>query len=79
MRATVWTERNLRGGMQIGLQRILELQHSWNWKKTEEMKERGKLVRNEVSDWLRSLDAVLSSAIDIPVSDFLAEAATRER
>jgi len=55
------------------LQRVLELQPSWSSTNTEEMDERGKLVRNGVTSWLRANEVVLSAAIGIPVSDFVVE------
>lgn len=58
--------------MQSELQRVLELQPYWTWQKTDEMDERGKLVRNEVSGWMRDNVDELASAIGIPVSDFFA-------
>ena len=59
--------------MQAELQRVLELQPSWTWRKTVEMDERGKLVRNEVSGWLRDKGDRLATSVGIQVGDFFPE------
>jgi hypothetical protein len=59
--------------VQTELQGVPELQRSWTWRNTEQMDERGKLVRNEVSGWLRDNEGDLSAAVGIPVADFFPE------
>lgn len=59
--------------MQMELQRVLELQSSWSSTNTGEMDERGRLVRNGVTAWLRSHEVALSAAIGISVSEFFVE------
>jgi hypothetical protein len=49
------------------------LQPSWRGTNTVEMAERGKLVRNSATGWLRDHELALSAAIGIPVSDLIIE------
>lgn len=59
--------------LQSDLQRVLDLQRSWDRTNTSKMRERGLLVRHQVADWLLDSRAQLASAIGIRAGDFLAE------
>jgi MrcB-like, N-terminal domain len=59
--------------VQNELQRILDLQPSWDRANTPAMYERGRLVRNDVARWLIDNRSAIASAIAIPAGDFLAE------
>ena len=59
--------------MQSELQRVLDLQGSWDRSNTRKMYERGLLVRRNIADWLLDNRAALASVMEIPVADFLSE------
>jgi hypothetical protein len=59
--------------MRYVLERVLELQRSWNARSTAPMRERGRCVRHDAVAWLAAHDGELSSAMGIPAVDFLSE------
>jgi hypothetical protein len=59
--------------MQAELQQVLELQPFWTSTRSDEMDERGALVRHDIAAWLDDHSEMLAAAIGIPADDFLAE------
>jgi hypothetical protein len=59
--------------LQGELQRVLDLQRSWNHRNTPEMHERGMRVRRHVSAWLADHRSSLASAIGTPTAEFVSE------
>ncbi|MFK0098961.1 MrcB family domain-containing protein [Streptomyces sp. NPDC091040] len=55
------------------LSRVLELQPSWTAMNTEEMQERGVIVRQELPALMRADTAPLAAALRVPVGDALIE------
>jgi hypothetical protein len=59
--------------LQGELQRVVELQRSWDSRNTPEMRERGVRVRRHVAAWFAGHRAILASAIGIPAAEFVSE------
>jgi hypothetical protein len=59
--------------MREELERVLALQADYSPSATPEMRERGRLVRDEAPAWLRDDESALSGAMGIPVADCLVE------
>lgn len=55
------------------LQRVLELQPSWSSSNMPAMLERGRIIRDQATGWLREHEGDLAAAIGIPADDLLTE------